>query len=89
MRSMTEVDEMQTASWQDRARVLLGISVLAGGSVLIAPWASAAPPTVMPSPGYDARLAESRRARAIDRTPMRIDRALPRHDDKRRYHCAR
>ncbi len=33
--------------------------VAIGGSALIAP-ARAAPPTVVPSPGYDARLQESR-----------------------------
>jgi hypothetical protein len=88
---MTKVDEMQTASWQDRARAaVLENLVLAGGSVLIARRASAAPPTMMPSPGYDARLAESRRARAIaDRAPMPIERSPRRHDDKRRLHRAR
>jgi len=37
---------------------------ISGGSVLIAP-ARAAPPTVTPSPGYDARLQESRTAPTV------------------------
>jgi hypothetical protein len=38
-------------------------AVALGGSASIAP-ANAAPPTVTPSPGYDARLQEQRAARA-------------------------
>jgi hypothetical protein len=43
----------------------LAVAVVAalGGSCLTAP-ASAAPPTVVPSPGYDARLQEQRAAQS-------------------------
>jgi hypothetical protein len=41
-----------------------------GGGALVMP-ASAAPPTVTPSPGYDARLQEQRAARVIDEPVIR------------------
>ena len=43
------------------ASVALVAAVAVGGSVSIKP-ANAAPPTVTPSPGYDARLQEQRAA---------------------------
>ena len=51
---------------------------LAGLAVLLtmAP-AGAAPPTVVPSPGYDARLREERAARVAP--PAELPRARPRH----------
>jgi hypothetical protein len=42
----------------------VAILVALGGGVLTAP-AVAAPPTVTPSPGYDARLQEQRAARTV------------------------
>jgi hypothetical protein len=42
----------------------LAAATLLGGLALVAP-AQAVPPTVTPSPGYDARLQESRSATTI------------------------
>jgi hypothetical protein len=44
--------------------VALAAAMALGGSALVTP-ASAAPPTVTPSPGYDARLQEHRTAPVI------------------------
>jgi hypothetical protein len=41
-----------------------------GGWILVVP-AQARPPTIMNSPGYDARLAESRAALAAPQAPVR------------------
>lgn len=46
---------------------LLAVSTLVGGLSLAA--AHAAPPTVIPSPGYDARLQEQRNAARSAATP--------------------
>jgi hypothetical protein len=51
-----------------RALVVAAVAI-AVGSMLAAP-ASAAPPTVTPSPGYDARLQEQRAARTYDPPPV-------------------
>jgi hypothetical protein len=51
--------------------------------------ASAAPPTVMPSPGYDARLSEGRRAAAaaaVEQAPVRAERPRLRRSVKQRRH---
>jgi len=56
--------------------------MLAGGPSL------AAPPTVTPSPGYDARLQESRKATATtsDQSPAPANAAVaPRHDVRRKH----
>lgn len=53
-------------------RMLSIVSVLPAMVALIAP-AVAAPPTVVPSPGYDARLSESRRALAAGSPYQRYD----------------
>ena len=50
------------------ASVIATIAV-AGGWALTIP-ANAAPPTVTPSPGYDARLQEQRAARIYDAPPV-------------------
>ena len=50
------------------ASVIVAAAVV-GGWILTAP-ASAAPPTVTPSPGYDARLQEQRAARIYDAPPV-------------------
>jgi hypothetical protein len=44
-----------------RVKVGVALLILVGG-IGTAPWASARPPTMQNSPGYDARLAESRKA---------------------------
>jgi hypothetical protein len=41
------------------AKAVAAMLAVVGGSISVAP-ANAAPPTVTPSPGYDARLQESR-----------------------------
>ena len=64
-------------------RVYASLAVAAlGGWALVAP-ASAAPPTVTPSPGYDARLQEQRNARAFHQPVAPV--ARPRHG--RRFHA--
>src|SRR4051794_13614051 len=52
-----------------RANLGLFALSLLGGSTLIVP-ANAAPPTVTPSPGYDARLQEQRRAWGMHHRPV-------------------
>jgi hypothetical protein len=61
---------------------LAGIMALAVSAVL-AP-ALAAPPTVTPSPGYDARLQESRSARSV--SPRLYDPAPQRRHHRRHRH---
>lgn len=60
--------------------------VALGGSASMAP-ASAAPPTVVPSPGYDARLQEQHAARTryapVYQAVAPHHRPLPRHHAKR------
>jgi len=51
------------------AASVIAIVAVAGGWALTVP-ASAAPPTVTPSPGYDARLQEQRAARIYDAPPV-------------------
>jgi hypothetical protein len=53
-----------------------------GGWALIGP-ANAAPPTVTPSPGYDARLQEQRAARAAYEQAVRYPKPVSRRPVKR------
>ena len=46
------------------SKVVAAMLMALGGSISMAP-ANAAPPTVTPSPGYDARLQESRAAKTV------------------------
>jgi hypothetical protein len=46
------------------AALAIAAGVIFGGGAFMAP-ANAAPPTVTPSPGYDARLQEQRAARTV------------------------
>lgn len=62
--------------------------VALGGLALMAP-ASAAPPTVTPSPGYDARLQEQRAARTYYEPVAPDPRPLLRRHPKRTHHSAR
>jgi hypothetical protein len=67
---------------------IAAVAVLGGGA-LTAP-ASAAPPTVTPSPGYDARLQEQRAAAAaaatvIHEPVMRAPKRISRRHAKRNY----
>ena len=56
-----------------------------GGWAFVAP-ASAAPPTVTPSPGYDARLQEQRAASTIYEPGLRYRKPAFRHRAKRIHH---
>jgi hypothetical protein len=58
-----------------------------GGWASIAP-ASAAPPTVTPTPGYDARLQEQRAARAHYEPVVRYPGPVTRRHVKRIHHGA-
>jgi hypothetical protein len=55
-----------------------------GGWVSMAP-AQAAPPTVTPSPGYDARLQEQRRAAAVYQPEEPVAKPVPRRRLKRTH----
>jgi hypothetical protein len=57
------------------ARLAIAAVAALGGWVLMAP-ASAAPPTVTPSPGYDARLQEQRAAQTYDEPVVRTPRPV-------------
>ncbi|MFB9266645.1 hypothetical protein ACFFWD_26390 [Bradyrhizobium erythrophlei] len=60
--------------------LLLACAALAVGS------ARAAPPTVVPSPGYDARLQEQRAALRAASEPTIPKQASPRHHKRSRVH---
>jgi hypothetical protein len=66
--------------------VNLAIAVVAalGGWASLAP-AHAAPPTVTPSPGYDARLQEQRSAPVIYQPETPVAKPVPRRRLKRRH----
>ena len=71
-------------------RIYASLAVAAG--VALAGWAStapakAAPPTVTPSPGYDARLQEQRAAQTVYE-PVRPVKPVSRRHVKRVYHSA-
>ena len=57
------------------------VMVLAGWALLMP--ANAAPPTVTPSPGYDARLQEQRAARTTYEPVMHPSRPVPRRHVKK------
>jgi hypothetical protein len=63
------------------------IAVLASG--LSTGPANAVPPTVTPSPGYDARLQEQRNARAVHEPIVPVVRPVTRRHMKHPYHGAR
>jgi hypothetical protein len=68
------------------AAVAVAAVTMSGGSVLTAP-ARAAPPTVTPTPGYDARLQESRGAAPTAPTVYApAPRAFVRHHHPKRIH---
>ena len=69
-------------------RLAVAVLMVLGGSGFVAP-ASAAPPTVTPSPGYDARLQEQRAAAsAIYESGLRYPKPVFRHRVKRIHHGA-
>ncbi len=57
---------------------VIAIALLLGAGAM----AHAAPPTVTPSPGYDARLQEQRAAAAARATPPEAAPITPRHHKK-------
>jgi hypothetical protein len=63
------------------ASVAISAAVVLGGAALLTP-ANAAPPTVTPSPGYDARLQEQRAAQTIYPPVARYPRPASRHHPK-------
>ena len=68
----------------DRGLVVAVVAAL-GGWAAMAP-ASAAPPTVTPSPGYDARLQEQRAAAAINEPAVLAPAPALRRHVRRRHH---
>ena len=73
------------------ARPAFAAAGVLGGWVLMAP-AGAAPPTVTPTPGYDARLQEQRAAQTYQAPAyepvVRTPGPAPRHHVKRTHHGA-
>jgi hypothetical protein len=62
----------------------VAIAAIAAWGCLAAP-AIAAPPTVTPSPGYDARLQEQRAARTVYERTVPVAKPVPRRRVKRVY----
>jgi hypothetical protein len=59
----------------------LALAAVLTGGIVSGP-ASAAPPTVVPSPGYDARLQEQRAAKQRAEPPRRVDAPVHRRAHK-------
>jgi len=73
-----------------RIHVSIAVAALAGVALTVP--VNAAPPTVTPSPGYDARLQEQRAARTYDAPPV-YEPVVPtprppRHHAKRAHNSA-
>jgi len=69
-------------------RLAVAVFMGLGGWAFVAP-ASGAPPTVTPSPGYDARLQEQRAAASTIHEPgLRYRKPVFRHRVKRIHHGA-
>lgn len=71
-----------------KAAITAAIKAAIAAVVALGGWASmtpanAAPPTVTPSPGYDARLQESRTARTVDVPVVPIAKPVPPRRAKR------
>jgi hypothetical protein len=69
-------------------RYAVALFLALGTGVLVAP-ASAAPPTVTPSPGYDARLQEQRAAQPTYQPVAPAPKPAVRRHRKRTRHGAR
>jgi hypothetical protein len=63
---------------------MAGLVAFGAGAWLTAP-AAAAPPTVVPSPGYDARLQEQRAVQSYGEPVVRAPRLAHRHHAKRHH----
>jgi hypothetical protein len=70
------------------ARLAIAAIVVLAGSASLTP-ANAAPPTVTPSPGYDARLQEHRAAQAYSEPVVRYSRPVHRRHPKPVHNGAR
>jgi hypothetical protein len=69
------------------ALVMAAVAAL-GGFTSAGP-AHAAPPTVVPSPGYDARLQEQRNARVVHEPVVPVERPVTRRHVKHHHDVAR
>lgn len=67
-----------------RLTSVIAALVALGGGAAVTP-ARSAPPTVTPSPGYDARLQEQRAARTVDEPVVPIAKPVPRHRVRRAH----
>jgi hypothetical protein len=72
------------------SRFSLGFAIAAVLATMVAPLrTSAAPPTVTPSPGYDARLQEEHAARSAMSQPAGVNTgSVARHRLKKTHHPA-
>ena len=79
------------AEGNDMKRFCMSLAIAAvmalGGGTSLAP-ARAAPPTVTPSPGYDARLQEQRAAQTFYQPVVRYPRPVSRRHMKQTHHGA-
>jgi hypothetical protein len=66
----------------------LAVTAVLASGLSIEP-ANAVPPTVTPSPGYDARLQEQRRAQALQEPIVPLARPVTRRHVKHPHHDAR
>lgn len=70
----------------NRTCTVSAVAALAALIVCSAPLAHAAPPTVTPSPGYDARLQEQRKAMSSSSTSTVFDPVTPPAPTPPRHH---
>jgi hypothetical protein len=70
------------------AAVAVAAVLCFGGWVLMVA-ARSAPPTVTPSPGYDARLQEQRNASTVQQPDVSVPHRKSRRHAKRNHHDAR
>ena len=74
----------------DMKRFYTGLvyAAVAALAAAVAP-ARAAPPTVVPSPGYDARLQEQRDARVVREPVLPVERPVPRRHVRHHHDVVR
>jgi hypothetical protein len=72
-----------------RLYAVLAIAAVAALGAAAGPAAHAAPPTVVPSPGYDARLQEQRDSRAIPEPAMPVARPVTRRHVRHHHDVVR
>ena len=71
------------------AALAMAAAVVALGAFAAVGPAHAAPPTVVPSPGYDARLQEQRNARVVHEPVVPVARPVYRRHVKHHYDVVR